>query len=68
MNESYCIKDKKVTPCVDPSGYQTDKNGSLKGEGLMTDVGGIAADALYHYGLPWLGKKHLKWGDMELVN
>ena len=34
----------------------------------MTDVGGIAADALYHYGLPWLGKKHLKWDDMELVN
>ena len=27
MNESYCIKDKKVTPCVEPSGYQTDKNG-----------------------------------------
>ena len=27
MNESYCIKDKKVTPCADPSGYQTDKNG-----------------------------------------
>ena len=35
----------------------------------MTDVGGIAADALYHYGLPWLGKKkHLKFEDMELVN
>ena len=27
MNESYCIKDKRVTPCVEPSGYQTDKNG-----------------------------------------
>ena len=26
MNESYCIKDKRVTPCVEPSGYQTDKN------------------------------------------
>ena len=25
MNESYCIKDKRVTPCVEPSGYQTDK-------------------------------------------
>ena len=23
MNESYCIKDKRVTPCVEPSGYQT---------------------------------------------
>ena len=22
-----CIKDKRVTPCVEPSGYQTDKNG-----------------------------------------
>ena len=27
MNESYCIKDKRVTPCAEPSGYQTDKNG-----------------------------------------
>ena len=27
MNESYCIKDKRVTPCVEPSVYQTDKNG-----------------------------------------
>ena len=27
MNESYSIKDKRVTPCVEPSGYQTDKNG-----------------------------------------
>ena len=27
MNESYCIKDKRVTPCVELSGYQTDKNG-----------------------------------------
>ena len=27
MEESYCIKDKRVTPCVEPSGYQKDKNG-----------------------------------------
>ena len=27
MNETYCIKDKRLTPCVEPSGYQTDKNG-----------------------------------------
>ena len=27
MEETYCIKDKKYTPCVEPSGYQTDKNG-----------------------------------------
>ena len=27
MEETYCIKDKRVTPCVEPSGYQTDKNG-----------------------------------------
>ena len=27
MKETYCIKDKTVTPCVEPSGYQTDKNG-----------------------------------------
>ena len=27
MEQTYCIKDKRVTPCVEPSGYQTDKNG-----------------------------------------
>ena len=27
MKESYCIKDKMVTPCTEPSGYQTDKRG-----------------------------------------
>ena len=27
MKESYCIKDKTVTPCTEPSGYQTDKRG-----------------------------------------
>ena len=26
MDETYCIKDKRITPCVEPSGYQTDKN------------------------------------------
>ena len=44
---------------------------SLKGDGLMTDVGGIAADALYHHGimefLGWL-RKPLKWVVMEPVN
>ena len=89
MNESYCIKDKRVTPSAEPSGYQTDKNGrrqfychcpvfgikkvryvkssssgkkSLKGDGIMTDVGGVAADALYHHGIPWLAKKTVKMG------
>ena len=27
MTESYCIVDKKVTPCTEPSGYQKDKRG-----------------------------------------
>ena len=27
MKESYCIKDKRVTPCTEPSGYQKDKGG-----------------------------------------
>ena len=27
MKESYCIKDKRVTPCTEPSGYQQDKRG-----------------------------------------
>ena len=25
MKESYCIVDKSVTPCTEPSGYQKDK-------------------------------------------
>ena len=35
---------------------------SLKGDGIMTDVGGIAADALYHHGIPWLAKKTVEMG------
>ena len=27
MKETYCIVDKRVTPCTEPSGYQQDKNG-----------------------------------------
>ena len=27
MTESYCIVDKRVTPCTEPSGYQQDKRG-----------------------------------------
>ena len=27
MEETYCIKDKRVTPYVEPSGFQSDKNG-----------------------------------------
>ena len=28
----------------------------------MTDVGGVAADALYHHGIPWLAKKTIEMG------
>ena len=28
----------------------------------MADVGGIAADALYHHGIPWLAKKTVEMG------
>ena len=27
--KSYCVKDKKQTECVEPSGYMTAKNGRL---------------------------------------
>ena len=27
MKESYCIVDKRKTPCTEPSGYQKDKKG-----------------------------------------
>ena len=42
----------------------------MKGEGIMTDVGGIAADALYHHGIPWLAKKTVemdRYGASELI-
>ena len=28
----------------------------------MTDVGGIAADSLYHHGIPWFAKKTIEMG------
>ena len=31
-------------------------------DGILTDVGGIAADALYHHGIPWLAKKTVEMG------
>ena len=30
MEETYCIVDKRKTPCVEPSGYQRDKIGRLQ--------------------------------------
>ena len=27
MEESYCIKDKRVTPSIEPSGYREDRRG-----------------------------------------
>ena len=29
MVKSYCVKEKKQTECVEPSGYKTAKNGRL---------------------------------------
>ena len=29
MKESYCIVDKRVTPCTEPSGYKLIKEGEL---------------------------------------
>ena len=30
MEETYCIVDKRKTPCVEPSGYQRDKRNRLQ--------------------------------------
>ena len=30
MEKTYCIVDKRKTPCVEPSGYQRDKNNRLQ--------------------------------------
>ena len=41
-----------------------------QGEGIMTDVGGIAADALYHHGIPWLAEETVeigRYGASELI-
>ena len=92
MEETYCIKDKRVTPCVEPSGFQSDKNGrkqfychcaicgikkvryvksnglgkksliKQQGQGIATDIGGVAADTLIYYGVPWLAKKTVEMG------
>ena len=92
MEEIYCIKDKRVTPCVEPSGFQSYKNGrkqfychcaicgikkvryvknnglgkkslnKQQGQGIATNIGGVAADAFLHYGVPWLAKKTVEMG------
>ena len=92
MEETYCIKDKRVTPCVEPSGFQSDKNGrkqfycpcatcgikkvryvknnglgkkslnKQQGQVIATNIGGVAADAFLHYGVPWLAKKTVEMG------
>ena len=33
-----------------------------QGQGIATDIGGVAADALIHYGVPWLAKKTVEMG------
>ena len=33
-----------------------------EGQGIATDIGGVAADALIHYGVPWLAKKPVEMG------
>ena len=33
-----------------------------QGQGIATDIGGVAADAFLHYGVPWLAKKTVKMG------
>ena len=33
-----------------------------QGQGIATDIGGVAADAFLHYGVPWLAKKTFEMG------
>ena len=33
-----------------------------QGQGIATDIGGVATDALIHYGVPWLAKKTVEMG------
>ena len=41
-----------------------------QGKGIATDIGGVAADAFIHYGVPWLAKKTVemrRYGASELM-
>ena len=31
-------------------------------DGIATDIGGVAADAFIHYGVPWMAKKTVEMG------
>ena len=33
-----------------------------QGQGIATDIGGVAADAFIHYGVPWLAEKTVEMG------
>ena len=33
-----------------------------QGQGIATDIGGVAADAFIHYGVPWLAKITVEMG------
>ena len=35
---------------------------NFQGDGIATDLGGVAADAFIHYGVPWLTKKSVEMG------
>ena len=35
---------------------------NFQGEGIATDVGGVAADMLIHHGIPWMAKKTFEMG------
>ena len=30
----------------------------FQGDGIATDISGVAADAIIHYGIPWMTKKN----------
>ena len=38
------------------------KKMNFQGDGIVTDIGGVAADAFIHYGVPWMAKKTVEMG------
>ena len=38
------------------------KSVNKQGQGIATDIGGVAADAFIHHGVPWLAKKTFEMG------
>ena len=42
--------------------WEGQKKLNFQGDGIATDIGGVAADAFINYGVPWMAKKTVEMG------